>query len=212
MHAKRSRSNKRGSTLEQVIAGRMAELAAKFQREVEVAPQHRVLLTSGRKTIIDFRLQVEFAHEVQNYYIEVQSRDKHDHELMDKIEAVRRDTALKTFRFVHDTPIEQAVAKELRSRGVICYDLAGFDTFLKGIELNLAAVNRLQEQASGKDGSVDTKLKALVDEIANVDKDIAHINRVPNPRKDRLVEDAIELAARNPDAVVRMIKGFFGGR
>ncbi|MBL9001502.1 MAG: hypothetical protein JNK25_10245 [Phycisphaerae bacterium] len=156
-------------------------------------------------------MTIRFSHETQNYYIEVQSRKKHDHELIDKIEAVRRDTQLKTFRFIHDTPLEDSVAKELDARGVISYDLAGLDTFLGCIEVNLTAVARLQEQVNRGDPSVDEELKALVKDIASADKDIAHMNPSPNSRRDQLVEKAIDLAKKNPEAVKRVISSFLRG-
>jgi hypothetical protein len=208
MPAKKDKPNERGSKLEQHVAERLAALRAKLDDQVEIAPQHPVILASGRKAIIDFRLLIRFSHETQNYYIEVQSRKKHDHELMDKIEAVRRDTQLKTFRFIHDTPLEEAVAKEFQSRGVICYDLIGFDTFLKGIEVNLTAVNRLQQQVERGDRSVDAELKSLVEEIASADKDIAHALPAHNPRREQLVNEAIDLAKNNPDAVRRIVGDF----
>ena len=124
---KRSKSHDRGSQLERHVADRLFALRDKLGDKVTITPQHPVELASGRKAVIDFRLTVRFAHETQNYYVEVQSRAKHDHELVDKIEAIRRDTQLKTFRFVHDTPLEGAIARELESRGVISYDLAGLD-------------------------------------------------------------------------------------
>lgn len=211
MPAKKHKPNERGSKLEQLVAERLAALRAKLDDQVVIAPQHPVVLASGRKAVIDFRLTIRFSHETQNYYVEVQSRKKHDHELMDKIEAVRRDTQLKTFRFVHDTPLEDSVAKELEARGVISYDLAGLDTFLGGIEVNLTAVARLQEQVNRGDPSVDEELKALVKDIASADKDIAHFDRSPNPRRDQLVEKAIDLAKKHPEAVKRAISGFLRG-
>ena len=175
-------------------------------------PQYPVTLASGRRALIDFRLTIHFSHETKNYYIEVQSRRKHDHELIDKIEAVRRDTELKTFRFIHDTPLEESVANELKSRGVICYDLEGLDKFLGGIELNLTAVARLQEQVDRGDKSVDAELRALVHEIASAEKDIAHVRPAASPRRDKLIKDAVELASRNPGAAIRVLKDLFGGR
>jgi hypothetical protein len=208
MRKRNTASNDRGSRLERLVVDKLFELRAKLDDCVQVVPQHPVVLTSGRKSIIDFRLTIHFSHETQNYYIEVQSRRKHDHELIDKIEAVRRDTQLKTFRFVHDTELEESVANELQARGVICYDLPGFDTFLKGIELNLTAVARLQAQVERGDTSVDQELKELVKEIATADKDIAHMNPVHNPERDKKVRKALELAAQNPEALTRLIKNF----
>jgi hypothetical protein len=208
----RSASNDRGSALERVVAEHLEALHAKLGELVEIVPQHSVTLGSGRKAIVDFRLTVHFSHEIQNYYIEVQSRRKHDHDLIDKIEAVRRDTQLKTFRFVHDTPLEASVAKELKSRGVICYDLNGFDMFLKGLELNLSAVVRLQEQVDRGDSSVADRLKSLVTDIAAADKDIAHMLPVANSERDRLVKDAIKIAINNPDVVKKLLGDFLRGR
>ena len=184
---KKTGSNERGSKLELIVGERLATLRAKLDNQVEIAPQHPVTLASGRKVIIDFRLQIRFSHETQNYYIEVQSRKKHDHELIDKIEAIRRDTPLKTFRFVHDTRLEDAIAKEFESRGVICYDLIGLDAFLKGIEVSLTAVNRLNEQVKRGDRSVNSELRSLVQNIG--DNEIAHCKPLFGPRKEQLAKE-----------------------
>ena len=142
----------RGKKFEQKVETLFTKLESRYPNLVSMSPQFPVQLNSGRKVLIDFKLAIEFPHEFQNYYFELQSRNKHDHALSDKIEAIRRDTALSTFTFVHESELGETVAAELKSRNIIPKDWDALVTFTEGIELQLL------QQTSASELSMVTRL------------------------------------------------------
>jgi hypothetical protein len=206
----------RGKKFEAKVEKLLSGLQARYDTLVQVSPQFPVQLTSGRKVVIDFKLTVEFPHEVQSYYFELQSRNKHDHALSDKVEAIRRDTPLSTFTFVHETPLEESVITELVSRNIIPKDWPAMVRFVEGIELLLlqqTSADRIAKGRKAHDKSTESRLKELVSRLANSQTEKDHrefAGSEPTHEQKRLVEDIVEEVARNPDEAIREARRFFG--
>lgn len=206
----------RGKTFEQKVETLFTDLESRYPELVKVHPQFPVALKSGRKVFIDFKLAVEFPHEFQNYYFELQSRNKHDHALSDKVEAIRRDTALSTFSFVHESKLGETVAAELQSRNIISKDWDALVQFTEGVELQLLQQTSAQRIAEGReahDTESESRLQYLVKRLAAV-KGRKHTREMtgskPTLEEQEIVEDIVKEALRNPDEAIRAARKFFG--
>jgi hypothetical protein len=201
----------RGSKFEQKVGSALKRLCTQYPKYLEVFPQFPVKLSSGRRADIDFKLLVRFAHENQSYYFELQSRNKHDHALTDKIEAVRRDTTLSTFSFVHESPLEASVAKELASRNVVIYDWKGFCNFLSGVELQVLQLRRAREESRGRVPSGRSRLRVLVNQLVDNErtKQTREIRRPEsNSREGELAKEILAEVARGSAGAIRQVQKF----
>ena len=174
----------RGEAFEAKVGRLFESLRVRYPTHVKVTPQFPTELASGRRTYIDVRVTVDYPHEEQSYYFELQSRDKYRHELADKIESIRRDTPLSTFSFVHESPISPAVAAELEARNIVAYDLNGLVRFVEGIELQLlqlVSADRTAEGLAAHDEASRDRLTELVERLASSGavKKIRHFGSAP---------------------------------
>lgn len=206
----------RGKKFEQKVGSLFSDLEARYPQWVKVFPQFPVELKSGRKVFIDFKLAIEFPHEFQNYYFELQSRNIYDHALADKVEAIRRDTALTTFSFVHETELGESVAAELKSRNIIPKDWSSLKSFVEGIELQLlqqASAQRIAQGREAHDAESGSRLQHLVKKLAET-QGKKHTREVrggkPSSEEKEIVEDIVKEALRNPDEAIRQARKFFG--
>jgi hypothetical protein len=200
-----------GKEFERAIGEKLADLRSRYEDLVALTSQYRVPMTSSRVAIIDFRLEVKFAHEQQNYYFELQSRKKHGHELADKIDAVRRDTALKTFSFLHELPVEESVLSELRARGVVVYDLPAFSRFIDGLDLQLGSVRQNTARAIGAGHDTPeerTRLEELARKLQGTEPMVRHLGPSGSSQKEEVVREIIETVIKNPDEALRFLKRF----
>jgi len=206
----------RGKQFELKVEALFSDLESRYPKLVKVIPQFPVELKSGRKVLIDFKLAIEFPHEYQNYYFELQSRNKHDHALSDKVEAIRRDTALSTFSFVHEAELGKAVAAELKSRNIIPKDWMALQSFVEGIELQLLQQTSAQRIAKGReahDAESESRLQYLVKRLAETkgNKPTREFcGGEPTTEEKQLVEDIVQEALKNPDAAIREARKLFG--
>lgn len=206
----------RGKRFEERVGNLLESLRTKYPRQVKVAHQHPASLSSGRKVLIDFQVMVDFPHERQAYYFELQSRNRHSHELADKVEAIRRDTRLSTFSFVHEAPLSGAVANELAARNIVAYDWNALVRFIEGIELQLLNLESAAREAKGQpahDARSKSRLIELVERLgaSEEEKNVRHfMGSGLSDRKRGAMEEIAKEVARDPGGALRQARRFFG--
>lgn len=205
----------RGYAFENRVGEMLTGLRDRYPAAIEVERQFPMELRSGREVRIDFRLSVDFPHERQHYYLELQSREKADHALADKIESVRRDTPASTFSFVHEAPIQESVASELKSRNIVAYDLAGFARLIDGIEVQLlqSKVANQSLARQPRDNAAENRLETLVSRLNDLQGKKKERHMLPKPMSSDergLVDEIVDQVKKNPDAAIRAAKKHFG--
>lgn len=201
----------RGKKFEQKVGNLFEDLRRRYPEQVEVDPQFLVTLASGRQVLIDFRIAVDFAHERQAYYFELQSRERHSHELSDKVEAIRRDTRLSTFSFVHEAPLSATVASELKARNIITYDWSGLVRFTEGVELQLLQLASAKLTARGlapQDLVSRNRLIELVKKLAESQSESRELRPPPSAPRNGLVDEIVKEVAKDPAEAIRLARRF----
>lgn len=203
----------RGKDFEEKVGKLFLNLQSQYPNEVGVFPQFEVTLNSGRKVQIDYKITIEFPHEIQSYYFELQSRNKHDHALSDKVEAIRRDTPLSTFSFVHESPLESSVSQELKARNILPKDWNGIVAFVEGIELQLLqqrSAARVVKGLDAHDDASENRLKELVARLGELqDKPYREVaSSEPDAAQQQVIEEIIEEVKRDPGAAIRQARRF----
>lgn len=166
-------TSNRGYVFEDRVHSLLLRLRTQHPKLVEVTRQKRLTLHNGDLVIPDYELRSSLGFQTEAYLIECQSRKRSSSEIVHKIRHIKSLSPRNRFLFVYEDNdfLSESNHASLKSDGVNCYDIDGFESFLSRLSVTLGGVALASLIEDSKRKSLDSsesdtrkEVSAIVDE------------------------------------------------